>query len=67
MSGTKKSVARAGSTARVSPAAPESRSVSVNVWRMLERQPGFNERLERGAAQLAAGDAVPFREVRGRR
>lgn len=67
MSSTKKPDARAGSTGRVSPTAPESRSASANVWRMLESQPDFNERLERGKAQLAAGDAVPFREVRGRR
>ena len=62
---TKKPAASAA--ARVSPTAPESKSASVNVWHMLEGQPGFNERMERGKAQLAAGDSVPFREVRGRR
>ena len=67
MSSTKKPAARPGSAGRVSPTAPESKSASVNVWRMLESQPGFNERLERGKAQLAGGESVPFREVRGRR
>ena len=67
MSNTRRPAARAGTAGRVSPTAPESQSASVNVWRMLESQPGFNERLERGKAQLAAGESVPFREVRGRR
>ena len=57
----------AAASGRVSPTAPESKSASVNVWRMLESQPEFDERLERGKAQLASGDAVLFREVRGRR
>lgn len=56
---------RAGS--RVSPTAPVERSASANVWRLLENQPGFNERVERGNRQLAEGRSTPFREVRRRR
>ena len=67
MGTAKRPAARPGSASRVSPTAPESKSASVNVWRMLESLPGFNERLERGKAQLAAGESVPFREVRGHR
>lgn len=45
---------------RVSPTAPESKSSSANVWAMLEKMPGFNERVRRGKAQLDRGERVPF-------
>jgi len=45
---------------RVSPTAPESTSVSANIWGILERVPGFNARIQRGKAQLAAGKRVEF-------
>ncbi len=45
---------------RVSPTAPESKSASSNVWRALERIPGFNQRLTRGRKELDAGKRVEF-------
>ncbi len=45
---------------RVSPTATESKSASANVWGILERQPDFSDRIERGKAQLAAGKRVEF-------
>ena len=45
---------------RVSPTAPESKSASANVWGMLERMPGFSERVKRGKAQLDKGERIPF-------
>lgn len=46
--------------ARVSPTAPASKSASANVWGILERVPGFSDRVEQGKAQLAAGERVEF-------
>lgn len=49
-----------GDPGRVSPTAPESKSVSANIWGILERVPGFSDRIDRGKAQLAAGERVEF-------
>ena len=35
-------------------------AASADVWDRLERQPGFNERVRRGTAQLDAGERVRF-------
>jgi len=59
MNRTKPESGRATS-GRVSPTAPESKSASSNVWRALERVPGFNERLNRGRKELDAGKRVEF-------
>lgn len=56
-----------GVSVRVSPTAPESKSLSAAIWEHLEAQPGFNEAMERGKRQIAEGQSVPFKEVRGRR
>ncbi len=50
------------SLARVSPTAPESKSASANVWRLLESLPGFHARLERGKRQLDEGKRVRFED-----
>ncbi len=55
--------ARAVERGRVSPTAPEAKSVSAAIWRHLESIPGMNERLERGKAQLAAGQRVRFEDT----
>jgi hypothetical protein len=52
---------------RVSPTAPESKSISAAVWEALESQPGFSEAIDRGAREIAEGRSVPYREVRRRR
>lgn len=41
------------------------RNEGLNVWAALERQPGFNEELERGKAELNAGKRVEFRAEGG--
>ncbi|MEK6720527.1 MAG: hypothetical protein AABZ33_07620 [Chloroflexota bacterium] len=48
------------SPSRVSQTAPASKSASSNVWAMLERSPDFNARVDRGKAQLDAGERVEF-------
>jgi hypothetical protein len=48
------------SPAHVSQNAPASKSASTNVWGLLERVPGFNERVAKGRAQLKAGQKVEF-------
>ncbi len=45
---------------RVSPTAPASKSASANVWGLLERVPGFNQRVKEGRRQLKAGERVEF-------
>lgn len=59
----KTSADRAG-TGRVSPTAPESKSLSAGVWSQLEAQPGFNEAVREGERQIADGRSVRFREIR---
>jgi hypothetical protein len=51
---------------RLSPTAPETRSLSHAVWGFLESQPGFNEDLRQAEADLAAGRGVPFKDDRRR-
>lgn len=45
---------------RVSQIAPASKSASANVWGLLERVPGFSNRVAKGRAQLKAGQRVEF-------
>lgn len=53
------------SSARVSPTAPESKSLSASVWQFLENDvPGFDEAMEEGTAQLAAGKATRLSALR---
>jgi hypothetical protein len=49
---------------RVSPTAPESKSLSAAVWRFLEEQPGFNRAMEEGTAQIKAGKSVTLKQLR---
>jgi hypothetical protein len=49
---------------RVSPTAPESKSLSAAVWRFLEKHPGFNRAMEEGTAQIKAGKSVTLRQFR---
>jgi hypothetical protein len=57
---------------RVSPTAPDAKSLSASVWRFLENDaPGFNQAMEEGTAQIAAGkstrlSALPGKKDRGR-
>ena len=59
MQESKPAVARTAE-GRVSPTAPASKSASANVWGLLERVPGFNERVARGRQQLKAGERIEF-------
>lgn len=52
---------------RVSPTAPESKSLSAAVWEYLEAQPGFNDAIREGEAQIRDGRATRLSEVRRRR
>ena len=52
---------------RVSPTAPDSKSLNAAVWEHMEAQPGFNERIDQGHAQIAKGDKVSLSEVLRRR
>ena len=50
---------------RVSPTAPESKSLSAGVWDHLEHDvPGFNEAMEAGIAQLKSGKSRRLKEWR---
>ena len=50
---------------RVSPTAPESKSLSAGVWDFLENEvPGFDEAMETGTAQLKSGKSTPLKEWR---
>jgi hypothetical protein len=50
---------------RVSPTAPETRSLSASVWRFLENDaPGFTEAMEEGTSQIAAGKATRLSAMR---
>jgi hypothetical protein len=60
MTAHRKAARASDSPAHVSQNAPVSKSASANVWRLLEQQPGFNERVRRGKAQLDAGKRIPF-------
>jgi hypothetical protein len=51
----------AGTGARVSQSAPESKSVSAAVWTYLESIPGFNEDLRQAEEDLAAGRGVELK------
>lgn len=52
-------------TPRVSPTAPETKSLSASVWRFLENDaPGFNKAMEEGTAQIAAGKATRLSALR---
>lgn len=64
MSRERKPRESAEETGRVSPTAPESKSLSAAVWRFLEEQPGFNRAMEEGTSQIAAGKSVPLRKLR---
>jgi len=53
--------------ARVSPTAPETMSLSGSIWRHLENDaPGFNEAMEEGTAQIAAGKATRLSAIRSK-
>ena len=55
------------SRARVSPTAPETKSLSASVWQFLENDaPGFNEAMEEGTAQIAAGKATRLSALRSK-
>jgi hypothetical protein len=54
--------------ARVSPTAPETKSLSASVWRFLEHDaPGFNEAMEEGTSQIAAGKATRLSAMRAKK
>ena len=54
--------------ARVSPTAPATKSLSASVWRFLENDaPGFNEAMEEGASQIAAGKATRLSAMRAKK
>ena len=54
--------------ARVSPTAPETKSLSASVWQFLENNaPGFNEAMEEGTSQMAAGKATRLSEIRAKK
>ena len=56
---------RETSAGRVSPTAPESKSLSAGVWDHLENDvPGFNEAMEAGTAQIKAGKSTRLKEWR---
>jgi hypothetical protein len=51
--------------ARVSPTAPETKSLSASVWRFLENDaPGFTEAMQEGTSQIAAGKATRLSAMR---
>ena len=53
---------------RVSPTAPETKSLSASVWRFLENDaPGFNEAMEEGTSQIAAGKATRLSAMRAKK
>lgn len=50
---------------RTSQTAPESKSLSANIWRFLENDvPGFNEAMEQGTAQIKAGKGTRLTDGR---
>ena len=54
--------------ARVSPTAPETKSLSASVWRFLENDaPGFTEAMEEGTSQIAAGKATRLSALRAKK
>jgi len=54
--------------ARVSPTAPDTKSLSASVWRFLENDaPGFNEAMEEGTAQIAAGKSTRLSAARAKK
>jgi hypothetical protein len=53
---------------RVSPTAPETKSLSASVWRFLENDaPGFTEAMEEGTSQIAAGKATRLSAMRAKK
>ena len=53
---------------RPSPTAPETKSLSASVWRFLEHDaPGFNEAMEEGTSQIAAGKATRLSAMRAKK
>ena len=53
---------------RVSPTAPGTKSLSASVWRFLENDaPGFNEAMEEGTSQIAAGKATRLSALRAKK
>ena len=53
---------------RVSPTAPDSKSLSASVWRFLENDaPGFNEAMEQGTGQIAAGKSTRLSALRAKK
>lgn len=40
------------------------RPLDSEVWAAMEMQPGFNEAMRKGEADLAAGRGTPFQEIR---
>jgi hypothetical protein len=57
-----------GVGARVSPTAPETKSLSASVRRFLENDvPGFNDAMEEGISQIAAGKATRLGAVRAKK
>lgn len=54
--------------ARVSPTAPETKSLSESVWRFLESDvPGFSEAMAEGTSQIAAGKATRLSAMRAKK
>ena len=48
---------------RPSPTAPETRSLSSNVWRFLENDvPEFNDVMEQGTAQIKVGKSTRLKD-----
>ncbi len=54
--------------ARMSPTAPETRSLSASVWHFLENDAaGFTEAMEEGTSQIAAGKATRLSAIRSKK
>lgn len=51
----------AAESARVSPMAPDTKSASTNVWRLLETMPDFNEGMDRARSDFESGRVAPFK------
>lgn len=60
MSDAKRKVAATG---RVSPTAPESKSLSAAVWSWLEHVPGMSARITKAEADMKAGEGTPWKDV----
>ena len=53
---------------RVSPTAPDTKSLSASVWRFLENDaPGFNEAMEEGTAQIATPKSMRLSAVHAKK